>query len=1176
MSSYSLTYSTELMQNYLQGEILAPDAKFEALQAQGGTSLLFSLGTNHALYVTREVPKARSGWERSDLSTAQIRKDFAGRTGVTCKDFATAQAATTTAGTAPVHLAMVLSDGQNDRLYLSLNNSDSPASWDAAPAWTAYPFDDPDHPLAQVKIAGVFIGEATDAGYIVVDVIRNPAAAQPLVFRYYIDPARTGGRAWRPHDLAIDLAPGKYSSCLGRRAGQYVDGLYTIGQVAGAPQFMYQPLYNVFNPKVAAPPSLYTLPGGRKPEAIATCRNADNSSDLYVTSGGTLYYLASNGQQSGAVATALFSSARFNGVRSLFAATTGSSVMVWGLNASNEVFFTTCQTAQVTTGALGWSVPLPLLTGAQQVSPYLDRTNSAGTFFAHTGQNKLTKAVKSPATGMWTFSDITLDPPSDRSPAQSFTSYTTQVRITDTVGGQPAAGVPLTLTATNVTAVRINYLYYVIGPTPVQVPTDALGTVTIVEPVDTLAGTRLSVSAGGARAEINPMDKAFKKAVALNTPALLTGATIIRPNGSTKKLVPLGASQAALQTVAMANTRLGQAYTALPASLAAAGRLPSAPGRGPSAAPAVTSLGSPASILVDAGDLFCWLGEQIEDGLTYVVQLIEDGATRLWNFVVTIAGQVYQCVLNSVETVVAAAQWLYSQIKTGLSDLLSYLSFLFEWNDITRTKNIMAHLAKVYLNYQVGQILVVKGEFDHMIASMEQAIGKWAGVGGWAGLGADGNATPNSKSTPNAQHSAPGWLLAHHYQNNGASLTEVKPLPPAMPSPNPITVLIQAVQREGAVIGDTITRLQSLAADFESKPLLDTLKKLVAILADLVLESARNVIDALFDVLYDIAKTAVKLLDTPIHIPVVSDILNSFGVPDLSFLDLACWVAAVPVTLAYKVAKGKAPFPDNADTAFLTTVADYPTLLNAFQPKQAAVAPATPSPTVHSTAASRSATAGAAAASGPISISATTALAIHVTGHGFCGFSALFGGALISGFEAAQETGDNPWAIPSAVLGVLGGVSGGLANAVSNYVVPNDPIDNPYVSAVATATTAVRILGKLVFSGPAQEKFAASAKLGSLAVSDGRGVGAIVDAVLVIPSLACSAYHFYELSQKPVGAPRSIAIVEETSNLTNDIARVSYAVAVNTEEIPKAVAVGVMVVANICTGGLQIAESAMH
>jgi hypothetical protein len=34
--------------------------------------------------------------------------------------------------------------------------------------------------------------------------------------------------------------------------------------------------------------------------------------------------------------------------------------------------------------------------------------------------------------------------------------------------------------------------------------------------------------------------------------------------------------------------------------------------------------------------------------------------------------------------------------------------------------------------------------------------------------------------------------------------------------------------------------------------------------------------------------------------------------------------------------------------------------------------------------------------------------------------------------------------------------------------------------------------------------------------------------------------------------------------------------AVNTEEIPKAVAIGVMTVANVCTGGLQIAETMIH
>ena len=1169
MSTYSITFSTELMQNYLQAEILAPDAKFQALQTQDGTSLLFSIGTDNALYVTKEVPQERSGWARSDLSSAQIRKDFPGQSGVTCKDFASAQS--TFAPQAAIDLAMVLADRQNDHLYLSMGDSDADTSWTSAPAWAAYPFDDPAHPLAQVKITNVLISEAADAEYIVVDVLRDPSSPEPLIFRYYIDVNKTGGYAWHPHDLAIDLEAGKYSSCLGRRSGQYVDGLYTIGQVGGSAQFMYQPLYNVFNPNVPASPSLFRLPGGGIPDAIAACRNADNSSDLYATAGGTLYYLGSHNQANGATAVAVLSSPRFNGVRSLFAAASGNSVMVWGLNGNDEIFYATCALSQVTAGALAWNVPLPILTGAEQVAPYLDRANSANTFFAHTGQNQLVKAVKSPDTSMWTFRNITLDPPASTMPAQSFSSYTTRVQLTSTATGQPAAGVPVSISATNVASVRINYLYYVIGPAAIQVSTDPLGVVTIVEPLQTVSGSRLTVSAGGAQVTINPMDGAFKKAAALNTPTLLSNATITNQDGTTKKLVPAGASQAELRAVATGNTQLSQAYATLPATrpgvtseflvsaavVSAAGRVP---------APAVaTSLVSPDSLLVDAGDLFSWLGEQIESGAEYVVELIEDTATKLWNFVVTIAGQAYQCVLNCVETVVAAAQWLYSAIKTAAEDLLKYLEFLFDWADITRTKYVLANLTKVFLNYQVGQIEAVKAEFDDLIASAEQAVNAWAGVD-WSGLGADGTATPNSKSTPSAQQSAPASLLAHHYQNNAQGISQITPAPPVEPSPNPITVLLQALEREGETIGDTISRLQELAANFDSMPVLDILKELMAIIADLVLESAKNVIDALFDILYDIAKAAVAVLDTPIYIPVVSDILKGFGVPAFSFLDIVCWIAAVPATLVYKLAEGTAPFPDNAETNFLITVPDYPSLLNAFAQKPAAVpaafareqaAPALAEPRAASTAAPEEL----------ISISAGTATAVHIVGHCVSGFCSLVG-AILSGFEAAEETGENPWGIPSAVAGVLGGVSGGVANAL----VPHDPIDDQVVSGFSLAVTGIRILCKIIFSGPAQSKIAGSVTFGQYAASDGRGVGAVVDAVLVSGGLVGSIGHFVELSQKPASGSRSIAIVDETSTLTNDISRVSYAIAVNTEEIPKAVAIGVMTVANVCTGGLQIAE----
>ena len=76
MSAYKIDYSTELMTNYVQAEIMAPETGIEALQTSSGNALLFSIGTDNALYATVEQPGSRSGWTRFNLSGAQTAKDF--------------------------------------------------------------------------------------------------------------------------------------------------------------------------------------------------------------------------------------------------------------------------------------------------------------------------------------------------------------------------------------------------------------------------------------------------------------------------------------------------------------------------------------------------------------------------------------------------------------------------------------------------------------------------------------------------------------------------------------------------------------------------------------------------------------------------------------------------------------------------------------------------------------------------------------------------------------------------------------------------------------------------------------------------------------------------------------------------------------------------------------------
>ncbi|MCX2585609.1 hypothetical protein [Pedobacter sp. MR22-3] len=1149
--------TSEFMQNYVQAEIMSPQSKFEALQTSTGLSLLFSTGTDNVFYVTEEAQGASaSGWQKLDLSSAQIAKDFAGKSGMFCKTFDVAQ--NITDGT--IGMAMAISDGTNDHLYLCLGNSNSDTSWLANPQWVYYPYDAaaPSPPPSPVQIVNIFISETTQGQYILVDIVQDLASANQLVSRYYIHTANAGGTAWNVHSITIDLQTTGYQSCLGRQAGQTIDGVYTAGNINGSPQFIYQPLYNIWNPALPANPARLALPQNLQPDAIASCRNADQSTDLYCAAGSGLYYFASTNQQDQAMGALLFNNSLLTGVTHVFAASNSTTIVVWGLNQANQVFYTTCPLAQAGTGS-AWSTPLPVLSQVDLISPYLNVADGGNTFFG-VGGNFLYKMIKSPVSGLWTTQQITLPAPGPQSPAQSFSSYTTRIQLVDdTNTAVPQA--TLMLSAKTRATFYINNLYYVLDTNPIPVETDAQGFIILIETVDDITGTQIQVAAqNGTPTNINPMEKPFNQATQLNTVSSLQSAVVTNPDGSTYPLVPSGNSQSDLQAAATSLGNLSQAYTSL-----------SSPGQGNPSAMVMIAMPSPVSLAgaieTDIGDLFSWL----ESGVESIVQVLKDDATDAWNFVVKIADTVYHAVLDAVEKVVGALKWIFNAIKTAIEDLIKFLEFLFEWADITRTKEVFKNLVTSFLQYEVDQISVYQQGINTGIQNLVAAINGWADITDWSGLGTAGTSSVSASSSASLGQSSPGTLLSHHFQYNANNLTLTNPPAPPIPGQSYIDILIQAIQNEGTLLDATIDQLEKLASNYKSMSLVDILKQIIALLADTVLESVENILDALLDVIQQVSQTILNILDTPIYIPVVSDILSAFGVHSVSFIDLFCWITAVPVTIAYKIAEGAVPFLDNTETTYLINTTDFSSLMSAFS-GTATTPPAASNP-VNAMETTSLATVDFAAvntSTSPVSMSQDTKNAVFVMLHGGSGFF-TFMSCFITSFEAASETGDNPFSTPSAILGVLSAGTNGIAN----FLVPQDAIQNSAVSWISNFTTGVTILSKIIFSGPAQRKFAASAStMKYLSVNDGRSTGAIINSVLIIPALFCTCWHFYELSQDTSGDVRSNAIIGETSNMTGYISRISYTVAVNDEDPDsKAIAIGIMAVASICTGGLQTAEA---
>lgn len=1143
--SNTITYSSELMKNYLQAEIMAPDKTFEALQTSTGASLLFSIGTDNTFYVTQETSgESAHGWIKTDLSTAQAAKDFP--TGATCTSMSVAQ----NVQTGTIGLGMSLTAADNDHLYLCLGNSNTDTSWLSQPVWTAFPFDDAQHPQSKCKIVNLFISEVqvnnicTTGQYVVVDIVRDPSSAEPLISRYYIDTQKTNGYAWHPHNISIDVEEANYMSCIGRSGNSLIDGLYTFGQVQGNAQFIYNSIFNVYS-KVAPPsPARLQLPGGSIVNAMGVCRNADETTDLYVAAGGALYYFASTNQKDGATGVLLLKNALFINVSKLYVFKANDKIIVWGLNSAGNIFYTSCPVTQLTGSPSAWSLNLPILTGVDMISPYINCADNGNTIFAVADQT-LYILTKSPDTTLWKTRQVTLPPLTANAPAISFSSYTTRIQVTGN-NGQPAGNTPVTINANTRTSFYVNHLYTVLDTTPISINTDVSGSITLIESVDSLQCARLTITnSDGSTIDINPMHKPFQKVAQLNTADSLSVAVITNPDGSTRPLIPAGTSSDDLKTAATGNQNLANAYNSVSSGVnirsVAHGSLKTKITLTPQGAlalhPAITTEDIFSSISSDFGDLYNWL----KSGVDYVLTIVKNTTTDVWNFMVKIAGQTYTAVLDCVEKVMGAVEWVFNGIKTLITDLIKFLEFLFELADIRRTKEVMENMITLFLKYQASELQNAKQEFDTAITGLQSQIADWGSLQ-WSGLGSAATAPTGNGSTPTVNSDAANTLLSHHFQNNAGSMVITAPPPAANGNLSPVTVLQNAIASESKVMQQVFSNLYHTAGDFENLSLEQILQKLAAIFADGAIGSAQVIIDALIDLLIAFADTITDILSAPVYIPIVSDILSAFGVSMPSLLDMLCWIAAVPATIIYKAVTGNAPFPDNSTTSMLINATDFNVLVQAFNP------PATTK---------RSKVKMVTAST--LSLSPDTAGTLFCIGHTACGIF-TFINAIVGGFEAASEDGNNPFGTPAAVLSVCSAATAGIANAL----VPKAPLQSSSVVLLSNATLGIRLMSKALFSGPAQKKIFGG---------DGgdRVPGAIVDAGLVLPALATTIFHFIELSKIPDGDTKSAAIIDETGNILSYISRVTYAMAVAGEK--DEVTMGTYIASNICASGLQFAEA---
>jgi hypothetical protein len=1217
--SVKVNFSSELMQNYKLAEVVAPDAQFEALQTNEGHSLLFSIGTDSVFYLTAETVEHATGWEKTDLSSALSQ--YHNGLPVVAKNFAVSQNPINQT----IDIVVAITVAGQDYLYLAQNNSNSDISWSQGLKWLMMPFDDKNHSYPKIDIANIYIAQSYSGEYIVVDIIKNPNDSKQFIFRYYIDQTKkTTGQIWNSHDLPANIEPDQIKSCLGKRSKERVEGIYTLGDIDNKLELLYTPLYNPFNPRVPANPVRLNAPPSAS--AIAAASVGDEKyTDLFVAGDKALYYFPFDHQQDGENGIKVFENDIFLDVQKLFVNTSTSKVIVWGLNRAQEIFYTTCNKTDIQIPS-AWSYPLALLNGVEQVTPYVNCVNDGNTFFAHVGGNQLKKAVQSPETTIWKYHDILL-PSLTTQDTQSlrFNSYTTRIHVTDDQNA-PVSGAKIKLSSLERSSLFINNRYTILDKEPIEISSDSTGGITIVEKVNNLRGSCLKIySDDGNVISINPMDKPKEKIEQINSVDKLTNAKIeYGAIGSTPKpLISSSTSDSDKQAVVDSIKQLTAVSQSLPAdgSVKSAVNAPHSLSAVPhhqlfalavqpdsfTAYSGADALALPvnrftagnglsdftSAIEVAAGDVISFF-ENIGKQAFHVFIVAAENA---WHFIASIGDKAYRFIIDCAEKVAHAFEIVFNAIKTFIGDLIDYLKFLFKWDDFVRAKDVFKKFLLLYFDHIIDDIENFKTTFNKLISEAKNSIDDWAGIkhDDWQPSVENGSHPVGFLQTITdigQVFTTPGMFLfqhfldnAHHSKGGGATAVDV--------IDDLLNRVIQALEDEGNVFVDAANRIQSeliANSQFETMSLGDVLKKLTAIVVDALLNTTEDMVDLLIDVFVKLARAVVEMLDTPIWIPVVSDILADFGIKiSFSMLDVIVMVGAIPATLFFKVSKGSAPFSSSDGFSDKILAAKDLESLRASFAQSDANANETPAPTPLKLKTSMKfgqmkATASVTAESAgvqdkqespfvPIELPLVAKNTIFLVGHLLGGIVGIMT-AVLAVEDALSDEGNSEYETAVGISGAVGGIAAGLSAVLARPY----PIKNSVMSTMSSVTTGATLLGKAVFfiAPKAIAKNRGITDEGELQAltSKFKIIGSGFDATIAVLALVPTCYHFFELGTYPASKNRTEAILDEVSNICSYLSRIgAFVVRMDKEPESKAVIAVIMGVLIALYGGLQIAEA---
>lgn len=873
----NITSETEIIDYYVRLATLNPENDIKILDVDGLT-YIFSIGGDHALYLTKETDGKKEKFTRTKIFEQVISFD-----------------------------AELMGNSQIALGFISQNT---------VYAGTVSHFE-------KLDFNGVLYGKLLTPYRCTIAALKknitlftefHDAAGYTEQFFSIISPDETIKAKYFP--LASNFSE-VISIAGGQAARQHVDGMYTYGEYGGTTQLLYTPSMNVFG---TTPPIPLRLKAETELDAICSLPlNGREGTHLFAAGQGKLYFYPYQEQYDWIQSKdnidrngfgqpkKIAESEKFISAKQIEAFIHEGKLYLFIRNGSGNIYYTFApyDDSKNMPGSFFFE-PILLCRDAVEISAKCGRVSICT-------KNKFLEGTQDKITGAFTFHEIML--PSEIDGCEKFNAYSTKINVY-------AANAEVNITSCTANKKLAFYSDGTYHKTArFETKSDALGYVTIVQEADNLTPDCFNVYFKEDMLQINPAEQAQKKLLELTSPNDFKDAMIFTPQGQKLPLVEnpdqnkLSGAAAGICSIRNSIHSLMPGFIS-PVSQFIDGVVFRIVDKVISILPASLTdnpfVGFISEVIEDVAGALNWLIGKVKElydkTIGKAIEFIIQKTEKVWKFFLRIGEKVLHVVLDCAEKVWEAVKNVLELVGIPVDKIFDFLKKALGIDDACRINNALKNMAHMSVNVLTEKTKEISKK---SIEAIDSIIGK---ISAWADLPLELPDKASGKIKETRLNTLPFSLNSHNMYLFDILQSGFNPLDIVMPTVN----LTEELKNKALLLADDLGKLKNditglgdaasliceeilgLLHDMELNQFLKCLKRISGTIGIEFLKFSRDILHLLFDFLASSLQLAWNVLSAPIHIPFLSQILSTFGIHEFSIMDVITFPVAFMLNIISK------------------------------------------------------------------------------------------------------------------------------------------------------------------------------------------------------------------------------------------------------------------------------------